>query len=291
MELILKGALLSLVVLLPTVVSTWSDWQAGAYAEDLHGREIYRSIAASRLSHPDLRTVILGDSVANQLYSNLDSTAEVVSLACNQGITLVGQYLLLTNLARANSLSGVEIVMILTPYALANDLYRWTTYHYFLKPFYTGEFRRRIGPDARERLRSIPFWWLAQVPWVKTTGWAPDSALRLIEEPPISEMEISSVSIDYLGEMLDLAEQEGFELRLIAPPLNRDEYGRFDFAALRKRASGRRTSQLLDEYVDSVTFLPSADFVDEHHYTPDTLERLGPDPFGLLTPAPATAIH
>src|SRR3954453_12185057 len=66
------------------------------YKSSVYGPEVYRSIAKSKMKKK-VKKLLIGDSVGNQLYDNESYNGSIFSLTCNQAISMVGQYILLSN--------------------------------------------------------------------------------------------------------------------------------------------------------------------------------------------------
>ena len=102
------------------------------------GKSIYHSIAKSK-EQGNVNKLLLGDSVGRQLFSNNTNDEVINSLACNQAIGMVGQFILLNNYLKVN-IEIDTVYMILTPFSFRNNLDQNYTYHYFLKPFLKEEY-------------------------------------------------------------------------------------------------------------------------------------------------------
>src|SRR3954453_6937291 len=67
-----------------------------SYKSSVFGAEIYTSIQKSKMKKK-VKKLLIGDSVGNQLYDNGVYNGSIFSLTCNQAISMVGQYILLSN--------------------------------------------------------------------------------------------------------------------------------------------------------------------------------------------------
>ena len=111
----------------------------GKYKVTVAGKEIYQSIFKSKQKKKS-KKILLGDSVGNQLFTNTTNNDTLNSLACNQAISMAGQFILLNNYL--NSGNKVDtVLLIFTPFSFQNNLDQVFTYHYFLKPFYIYEYK------------------------------------------------------------------------------------------------------------------------------------------------------
>ena len=118
------------------------------------GKETYISINKSK-KKTKFKKLILGDSTAHQFFDNIDDTDSVYySLACNQGISVCGQFLLLDNFLTIGN-KPKEVYLIYNPISFKNNLDTKYTYHYFLKPFFRREYKSKISEIAMEQIYQI----------------------------------------------------------------------------------------------------------------------------------------
>ena len=89
------------------------------YKKMLHGAEIYHSIFKSK-QKSKAKKLLLGDSVGNQLFSNVNYNDTINSLACNAAIEMVGHYILLNNYINAGNKFDT-VFMVLTPFTFRKN--------------------------------------------------------------------------------------------------------------------------------------------------------------------------
>lgn len=199
------------------------------YKTTVAGNEIYVSINKSK-QKKDYKKLIIGESVANQLFPNTESYESINSLACNQAIGVVGHYLLLKNYTEAgNKLDTV--FMIYNPFSFRynlNDLY---TYHYFIKPFFRSAYKKELTKTVFKQVRKIPYFFLAHEPNILTSNWAPE----YVSEDAVNYTFLSPIAKEYLLKIKDLSLNNNFELVILPTPtkisnktevesLNKSEY-------------------------------------------------------------------
>ena len=125
------------------------------YEKKVNGSEIYDAIIASE-TKKKVKRIVLGDSVGCQLYPVDKEYDSVVSMSCNQAITMAGHYFLLKKFIDANH-EGLpeEAILLITPFSLSNDVDKYA-YHYFLKPFPLSEYSSLFTKHLTQRIHSIP---------------------------------------------------------------------------------------------------------------------------------------
>ena len=228
------------------------------YKETIYGNEIYYAIAKSK-TKTIYKKLILGDSTANQFYNCKKAEPDrAFSLACNQAIGMVGQFILLNNyLCAGNRPDTVYIVY--TPFSFWDNLDQVYTYHYFLKPFYYEEYIPLMSETVRKQIRKIPKYQLCHIPYIQTTGWAPTlpSAKR-------NYSFLSPICQEYLSKIDSLSQNFKFEWEIVPTfvaehwrdsvnHFNRQEYATYSYA------------NKLDRYLASIMYLNDSCFVDGIH--------------------------
>jgi len=226
----------------------------------LNGSEIYHSIRKSRGSFAP-STLILGDSVGYQLYPNIEMSSDFESLACNQGVSMVGHYIFAVEAGQRNPQID-RVILILHPHSLRNNLDQGYTFHYFLKPFYNKRYLPYFSDLALAQARKVPYSKLIALPQIVTSNW---TATTHVDAPDRNSGLLSPISKQYLIKLIDWAEERQIELSIQSPHVNRDYQAEIE----RLSEFDRKEQELqpwLDLYFDSIAYLPSDAFVDAVHY-------------------------
>lgn len=184
------------------------------YKITVAGNEIYLSIHKSK-QKTKAKKLLLGDSVGRQLFPNDTNNDTINSLACNRSIGMIGQFILLNNYIYA----GNEIdtlFMLFTPFSFSNNLNDEYTYHYFLKPFYTDEYRPLFTKTVCKEIDKIPDKFLLREPYVLTSNWAPDFQWR----DSVTYTFLSPISSEYLTKIKELSIKHHFRIILLPVPVS-----------------------------------------------------------------------
>lgn len=187
------------------------------YLLNYPGKEIYHAISKSK-QKSDSKILILGDSVASQLFPNSDDGDTINSLACNQAIGVVGQFLLLHNyLACGNEID--TLILIYSPTSFKDNLNQVYTFHYFLKPFNRTEYRKFFTPKVRQQIKKIPYHQFARIPHILVTSWSP----KIKTDAAENDSFLSPISAEYLNKIKKLSMEYHFNLILYPTPVPMDD--------------------------------------------------------------------
>lgn len=99
------------------------------------GPEVFRAIKVCTAPSPGARVLVLGDSVANQVFATRPPPPPEVAVAtCNQAVGAIGNRLLLDRWLALHP-GTAEVVYAMVPGSLRNDGVRAHTFHYLIHPF------------------------------------------------------------------------------------------------------------------------------------------------------------
>lgn len=219
--------------------------------------EVYYAINNSMQTHAKCKYLLLGDSVGMQLYPCTGSYSNMVSLTCNQAVMLAGHFFMLHNYFEQNSDSlPDEVILIYSPRSFSNNTDKYS-FHYFLKPFYTKRYKTIYTKSLWDAIKSIPFYWLSQFPFVKASGWSVD-----YQPSPNKPYDmLSPISSDYLKLIMSLLKDNNVDFRIIAPPLS--EINKISFEQCWQGGlNNGEFAGLEDEMID---------YHNTFHYWPDSL--------------------
>jgi len=226
------------------------------------GAVTYKALSESK-KKSKAKKLILGDSVARQFYEPGQVNSSTVSLACNQAVSLCGQYLLLQNYLQAGNQPD-SVTLLLTPTSLRNDLNQVFTFHYFLKPFYTQQNMRFFSDQVFNQINKVPFKNLSQIPSVKASKWAPDYGEKWNKKGEY--IEVSEISIEYIDKMQTLCETSGIGFSLIPGPVTDSLRTKCQKTLLEVSDDKYlKVEPLFVHYFNNITFLADTLFSDGTH--------------------------
>ena len=222
------------------------------------GREIYTAIDKSKKINSSKR-LVMGDSVANQIFDNEKEYDQLNSLATNQAISIAGQYFLLNDYLKA----GNEIdtlLMIFVPWSFRNNLDQVYTYHYFLKPFYNSNYSHLFSKKVLGQIEKLEYKALSQLPPIKIIPWAPEFS----NTSPSDFTFLSPISVEYLNKVSQLSKQYKFRIKIIPPPIsfaNKTFVESFDKSEILQT----ELSPELLEYFEKIKYIDEENFIDGTH--------------------------
>lgn len=227
------------------------------------GGEVRAAVKSSKTkANRKVKKLILGDSTGHALYPSEKTYDSIVSLACNQAITMAGHYFLLKNYLEANNENlPDEIIILFTPETFGNNVDRFA-YQYFLKPFPILEYKSLYTKHLYDRIKSIPLYWTANLPFIQTSGYTPRFAVPANKE----RLNLSELSAEYLLKIDSIAKRYNVPYKMLSTPV-RDDC---------KELTQRRIDDLLqgcpeqlqlqmNAYIQSIPYYPSELFFDHVH--------------------------
>lgn len=228
------------------------------YKLTIYGNEIYKAIEKSK-KKTKYKKLILGDSTANQFYNCKEEDPDsAYSLSCNQAIGMVGQYILLNNYIKAGNRPDT-VYLIYTPFSFWDNLDQVYTYHYFLKPFYYDDYKPLMTNTVKQQIRKIPKYQLCHIPYIQTTGWAPD-----IKQERRDYSFLSPISKEYLLKIDSLSYKYKFTFNIIPTfvaehwrdSINHFNHNEYADCSLKNEISN---------YLGNIPYLADSCFLDEVH--------------------------
>ena len=246
------------------------------YQKTVSGWEIYYSIFKSK-QKKKAKKILLGDSVGNQLFPNNKHTDTVNSLACNQSIAMVGQFILLNNYLNAGN-EVDTVFMLFSPFTFQNNLNQVYTYHYFIKPFYTDEYRPQFSETVNTQIDKVPFKGFAHFPLILTSDWTPDFT-------PKDKMDysfLSPISIEYLHKIQELGVKHHFKLIIMPPPASMSKKPLIEKMDQSEIAKNGLTQEFAG-YFSNIVYYDDHDFFDGTHVKkPENFREFYTEKYNLM---------
>lgn len=268
----MKRFVLGIIVYVIIVLMLWNALEllklyTHRYEKKVNGAEIYYALFSSKTERK-VKRIVLGDSVGCQLYPSNQEYDSVVSMSCNQAITMAGHYFLLKNFIETNQEDlPEEAILLITPFSLSNDVDKYA-YHYFLKPFPYHQYSNLYTNHLKERIQTIPFFWSANLPFIQTSSYSPKWAVPLTA----SNQSVSQLSYEYLIKMDSITKCNGIKFQMISTPVRDDRRDDMDsFWDHLPTDYADKLDDLLQPYKESIVFMPSDYYTDEVHFLGDKI--------------------
>ena len=243
----------------------------------INGGEVRIAVRKSKTkARQKVRTLILGDSSGHSLYPPEKNYDGVVSLTCNQAVTMAGHYFLLKNYLETNRDNlPEEIILLFTPGTFDNNVDIFA-YQYFLKPFPVWEYRSLYTEYLYSRIKSIPWYWTANLPFIQTSNYAP----AVCVPAEMDREDMSKLSAEYLLKIDSIAGVYGVPYSLRSTPVRDDRIAQLEIACpILLDACPSNMKKAMEAYIQSIEFLPSELFTDYVHLK---RENIPEDYLGVL---------
>ncbi len=290
--LFLLGVFFAANVMSAVILS--STWLTSALGINRIGGEVYEALRKSNINF-DSATIILGDSVAHQLFSVVgDVDAQMNNLTSNQAISLAGQYIIAHN-ALKNGPNVKDVFLIYHPSTFSNNLNQPFTFNYFVKPFFTPEYRSLLTPLVYNRLeesryfmffnfamaRTIPAFSTIDYSFPKKIATAaPDQKCEKREKLRLS---FSEISIEYLEKLYTLCRAKGVRLMVIPPPISRQNADNYDYSIMKSQINDNHLEDIFVEYFERLSVINDGFFLpDKLHYKKDRIDAVSNEFLGKM---------
>ena len=267
---------LLLAVLATGIAAALALFAYAGHVPKRFGPEVFRAIRVCTAA-PAARTLVLGDSVANQLFATGPAVTGAVAVAtCNQAVSPLGNRILLDRWLALNP-QAEEVVYAALPGSLANDGDRTFTFHYLLFPFAeTGLFdgappetlahlRRRFGrlPIDNASVRHLLY---------RNDRLYEFYERRLVRDPG-GEGGVPKIVVEQLRAMRDACAARGVRFRLAFPPVSAAQAPSPAFRA-RCADALREVVPEIDDLLANLRVEPDANFRDGVHFTRERLAEV-----------------
>ena len=227
------------------------------------GGEVRAAVRSSKTKAArKVKKLILGDSTGHALYPSEKTYDSIVSLACNQAITMAGHYFLLKNYLETNHENlPDEIIILFTPETFGNNVDRFA-YQYFLKPFPILEYKSLYTKHLYDRIKTIPLYWTANLPFIQTSGYTPRIAVPANEE----RENLSELSAEYLLKIDSITKRYNVPYKMLSTPV-RDDCKELTERRIEDLLRGcpEQLVQQMNAYTQSIPYYPSEVFFDHVH--------------------------
>ncbi|MDR1592494.1 MAG: hypothetical protein LBS16_06395 [Prevotellaceae bacterium] len=227
---------------------------------------VYHTIAKSK-KKKKTKKILLGDSVAQQLYPNLAYNDSIYSLACNQTITVAGHYFLLNNFVNINKNElPEEVIFFYRPLSLKDNLGIYS-FSYFLKPFYNREYKSLMDTCLIKRIKTIPLYFISQFPLIKTSNYTPKFCVP--QEEPFNEI-FSPITKNYLKKIEQLCRNNNLRFRFEPAPISKSEW---DTLQLFNNIDYPLDTMIIKNYFQHIQYFEDSLFIDDVHFKPQYIPQ------------------
>ncbi len=252
------------------------------------GSEVYTAINLSKELYPDRKIIILGDSVAYQLFTcGLNDRVNAINLTCNQAISLAGHFILLTNALKQNQHVS-KVYLLYHVGSFSNDLDQEWTYNYFVKPFY-GTYHDYFSTKTRSKIDAGFLGNSYLLPITKVLPCFESTDYSVINKLQKNVSAMSPTSVEYLILIYKLCQQYKIVFKIISVPTSSktlQEYSGLKRKLFEKKINECMLDTLFVDYFTSMLVLNGDFFKDGIHFKAEYVKPVSvllADHVGLLT--------
>lgn len=176
-------------------------------------------------SHNDNSVLIIGDSIANQLFKNLDKDNDSADvLTSNAAFMITGQYVVFKHYIE-NHPECKDVYLIMHPLSLSRNFdYEWS-YKYSATVLAKNHCLEDLEPSTRNTIYKMyghlsltgPFIYMIQESPVLRKLWLNYMAMNREIIPLSSTFELADM---YMKNMFDICNSKGVELHLLSTPIS-----------------------------------------------------------------------
>lgn len=238
----------------------------------------FRLLAQSRVAR-HASELVMGDSVAAQLFNNDVESGDEYSMTGNCSSTLGGEYILLRNYLENNP-QTTSVLMVVTPDLLSNEGENDYGYQYYVIPYYSEDNMQYITDDVQQYIDNRYGKIFTRNVAIRRILYNDLNLLEVyrnhLEEKNGSEVDgalrISWLSATYLKQIEELCELRGIELRVVCSPLP-NVRANWDWDGFMHDIEAYGLQQILDGYIASAVYYSEDCFQDAWHLDNEFLEE------------------
>ena len=265
------------------VLVAFIEWfHAGAWKYDDNGlaADQFRLIEQSK-EKQDAKSLIIGDSVAAQLFGNDKKIRKAYTITGNCSATLAGYYILMCNYVENNPHTE-RIWLVISPDLIANAADTDYTYQYYVVPYYTGENMEYITPNVQSYIdnkfgivstRVEPVRKILYNDIFMLSNYR--NYIEATRPNERQEMRISWLTAEYLKQMKELCDEHNIKLRVVAPPLQNNRR-MHTWKGFEEDIEYYGLQDVLKGYKKNAKYYPEDDFKDEYHFEDHVLRKKRP---------------
>ena len=231
------------------------------------GPEVYIAIANSK-KRTDYKRIILGDSVAHQIFKSYDAVKDnFYDLTTNQAVSMVGHYILIMNIINNDNSIG-EIDLVYHPRSFSNDLDQIWTFDYFAKPFLSFSNKKYFSKNVYDKLNKLKIYRIAILPIIKIIPNFPSlDYSKFLSNSNENISFLSDISIEYLKKIKKECESKNIKFKVISCPIRKSSIDNYDL--LKKQISQNNLEDIFQDYFKGMLIFNDSDFIDPFHFKKD----------------------
>ena len=236
---------------------------------------VYKALDKShRKVKKQKKKIIVGDSMASQLFSPYQDADSVYSLCTTGPAQVMGVYIVLQNFVAINDNQDKDFYYIVHPHSLYCQIKTKYAYNHFVKPFYTLSNCQYFTPSLNDSIQQIPYWYAAQLPFIKISDFEP-----VYNYTSDTSGSLPPLNIEYLKLINESVKKNHLKFHVLMPFLNEILKGE-DYTNLKAVIEENGLDDIFSDYFKDIKYLPSSEFkADKGHY--NNVEKVRTYPFKI----------
>lgn len=244
------------------------------YAQQLMASGEVEYMINKARAQDDSTKLIIGDSVCNSLFGELQEKNPQYSMLCsNKGVTLAGQYILAHEYLE-NHQNVTDVYLMLITNSMITGFDTDFGYQYAVMPFVKTDTISLLEEDTVKTMKSLyyaPFVTKQGVSLIERSAMVKKLYLNALKKykPNPYNLEFPKVTTDYIVKMKKLCDEKGVTMHFFTLPVadipERHEIEK----TLQERYEESVLYELFPGYYDGYLYYPDEDFSDGMHPIPD----------------------
>lgn len=242
------------------------------------GTEEVRGVLNILDSDSDSAKLILGDSVAAQIFEGTDSDEYLIATG-NQSMTFIWQYIFVRRFLDSHA-NATDVYIFVTPDSLNSVWNSVLSYQYVLMSMEKFGYLNELDDNSVEELSKIygSFFLKEEViRMIDNSGINRKLYLNYIQETtPVGSQEkdytqVSRIPNEYLVKINDLCIERGVTMHLVCCPCKDTPENRKANAELAENYALTDIGKIFPYYFDGITYYPEDEFKDAMHFKDNIL--------------------
>lgn len=245
-------------------------------------------------SEDETSVLLLGDSVANQLFEGLIGANEAYCITpVNRAITVAGQYILIREYLDHHA-DATDVYLVVIPDTLASTIDEKLAYQYVAMPFIENGYEDDLNETVMQELkaqygklflqkevlylidhsginRKLYFHYRSDSE--KQSEWAPLFGSGAEDEEGEKTQVLSEISADYLEKIHLLCEERGVKVHLLTPPVADTKNRHEEQAQLASELKEHGLDRFFPDYCSGFLYYPEEMFSDGIHFKEEYKNR------------------
>lgn len=170
------------------------------------------------------KIAFIGDSVARQIIEG--EKHDILDLSTNANVTMAGQYLIVNNIIKYQP-NIKKIYLFVIPESLKIDINTKGIYNYFIKPFYSDEYKSELSCDTINIIMSKPYYIFYDMAISKVLPIFTLIDYSNTKMPINNNKFISKTAEYYLKRCKQICDNNGVEFVVLPCPMAMTRYNKF----------------------------------------------------------------